>query len=152
MDYTIEFSEEEKEKLHYERFHHPHPRVMLKMEVVWLKSQGKKHKEISQIANVCENTVRQYLSEYIKDGIEKLKEVNFHGTKSALSEHMESLGNYFKQNPPRNSQEAANRIEELTGIKLSDERIRMFLKQIGMKYIKMGFIPGKADKDLQEEF
>ena len=89
---------------------------------------------------------------YIEGGIEKLKETNFLGTKSVLSDHKESLENYFKQNPPRNSQQAADTIEELTGIRLSNERIRIFLKQIGMKYIKMGFIPGKADKDLQEEF
>ncbi len=28
----IEFSEEEIKALHYERFHHPHPRVQMKME------------------------------------------------------------------------------------------------------------------------
>jgi hypothetical protein len=36
----IKFSEAVKQALHYERFRHPHPRVQLKMEVVWLKSQG----------------------------------------------------------------------------------------------------------------
>ncbi|MDM8568921.1 IS630 family transposase, partial [Thiotrichales bacterium HSG1] len=32
----IEFLEEEREALHYERYHHPHPRVQKKMEVLWL--------------------------------------------------------------------------------------------------------------------
>jgi len=31
---NLEFTEEEKNSLYYERFHHPHPRVQLKMEVL----------------------------------------------------------------------------------------------------------------------
>ncbi len=30
------FSEEEKNNIYYHRFHHPHPRVQLRMEVLWL--------------------------------------------------------------------------------------------------------------------
>jgi hypothetical protein len=36
----LEFTEEDKRLLSYGRFNHPHPRVQLKMEVLWLKSQG----------------------------------------------------------------------------------------------------------------
>ena len=36
----IEFTEEAIEKLRYERFHHPHPRVQRKMEALLLKSDG----------------------------------------------------------------------------------------------------------------
>ena len=36
----IEFTTTEREALHYWRFHHPHPRVQLKMEALSLKSQG----------------------------------------------------------------------------------------------------------------
>jgi hypothetical protein len=34
---NLEFTEEEKNSLYYERFHHPHPRVQLKMEVLVLR-------------------------------------------------------------------------------------------------------------------
>jgi hypothetical protein len=33
-------SEADKQALHYERYHHPHPRVPQRMEALWLKSQG----------------------------------------------------------------------------------------------------------------
>ena len=36
----IEFTEEAIDKLRYERFHHPHPRVQRKMEALLLKSEG----------------------------------------------------------------------------------------------------------------
>jgi hypothetical protein len=54
---SVEFSEVAKQALHYERFHHPHPRVQLKMEVVWLKSQGLTHEEIGRLAQVDLKTV-----------------------------------------------------------------------------------------------
>jgi transposase len=44
------------------------------------------------------------------------------------------------------------KIEELTGIKLSENRVRVFLKSIGLKPRKVGMIPAKADAEKQEEF
>ena len=67
------FSEEEKEKIYYERFHYSHPRVQQKMEVIWLKSQGETHQKIAQLSGIHVNTVTKYLKEYEKGGIEKLK-------------------------------------------------------------------------------
>ena len=36
----IEFTEKMITELNYERYHHPHPKVQHKMEVLYLKSQG----------------------------------------------------------------------------------------------------------------
>jgi len=57
-----EFTEEEKNSLYYERFHHPHPRVQLKMEVLWLKSQKIPHQKICQLAGISPNTLLTYSS------------------------------------------------------------------------------------------
>ncbi|HEY9706129.1 MAG TPA: helix-turn-helix domain-containing protein [Allocoleopsis sp.] len=67
------YTPEEKKIFNYERFNHPHPRVQLKMEVLWLKSQGMSNSQIAIFANICENTVRKYLKEYAECGLEKLK-------------------------------------------------------------------------------
>jgi hypothetical protein len=40
------------EQLHYERFHHPHPRGQQKIEVLYLKSQGYPHQEITRLIRV----------------------------------------------------------------------------------------------------
>ncbi len=45
---NIPFSEEEREQLNYLKFHHPHPRVRKKIDVIWLKSQKFSHKEIAR--------------------------------------------------------------------------------------------------------
>ena len=52
----LTFTTEEIEQLHYERFHHPHPRVQRKMEALYLKSQGYAHWEIAQLIRVTEPT------------------------------------------------------------------------------------------------
>ena len=53
----IEFNDEDKAALNYERYNHPHPFVQQKMEVLWLKSQGLPHKEICRLACICSTTL-----------------------------------------------------------------------------------------------
>lgn len=57
----IEFTEEAIDKLRYERFHHPHPRVQRKMEMLLLKSECLPHYQIIRILNVSENTSHSYI-------------------------------------------------------------------------------------------
>jgi transposase len=149
---SIKFTEEEKKLLHYERFNHPHPRVQLKMEVLWLKSQNTPHKTICKLAGISENTLISYLEDYQEGGIEKLKEINFYRPQSELESHRGTIKEYFEKNPPATINEAISKIEELTGIKRSHTQVRKFLKSMGMKCLKMGSLPSKADPDAQEEF
>ena len=72
----IEISDSDMQQLNYERFHQLHPRVMLKMEVVYLKGLGLEDALIRRITGVCYNTLRAYLKEYSEGGVEQLKKVN----------------------------------------------------------------------------
>lgn len=148
----LQFSEEDRKLLNYERFHHPHPRVQLKMEVMWLKSQNLPLKLICILADISPNTLRKYSQEYQSGGIEKLKKINFNQPKSELELHRTTIREYLELNPPANINQAAQQIENLTGIKRSPSQIRKFLKSIGMRCLKVGAIPSKADPDEQEEY
>ena len=139
-------------QLNYERYHHPHPRVQRKMNVVYLKSQDVSHKEIKRLERICENTLLGYLREYQEGGIERLKEIRFYAPKSELEKQAKSIEAYFNEHPPASVNEAAAKIEELTGIKIKRERTRVFLKQLGFKPRKVGMIPAKADVEKQERF
>ena len=112
----IDFTPEQIDALHHERFHHPHPRVQLKMEAVYLKSQGRPHQDIGRLVRISENTLRSYLRQFQEGGIERLKRTDWAGTESALDEHRETLEDYFRQNPPRSTSEAAAEIERITGV------------------------------------
>ena len=69
-----------------------------------------------------------------------------------MNQHTATIEAYFREHPPATAKEAMAKIEELTGIKRSENRVREFLKSIGMAPRKVGMIPAKADPDEQEQF
>jgi len=147
------FSEAEKQALHHERFHHQHPRVRRKMEVLWLKSQGLAHQDICRLARVNANTLVSYLHQYEQGGIEGLTKLNFHGQPSELRAHQESIEAHLRDHPPATINEARAKIAKVTGIHRSPTQVRMFVKSVcGMKPRKTGVLPAKADPVAQEAF
>jgi transposase len=149
---TIEFSEKEKQEFQHQRYYHPHPRVQIKMEALWLKSQGIKHQMITQLVGISANTLRSYLREYEEGGIERLKQVRFHRPSSELMDHAVSIEAHFREHPPASINAAISAIETLTGIRRSPTQVRLFLKRLGMKCLKVGVFPAKANPDVQEAF
>ena len=121
----LKFTEEDRKALNHERFHHPHPRVQLKMEVLWLKSQNLPLLLICKLADISPNTLRKYSKEYQSGGIKKLKEINFNRPKSELESHQTTIRQYLELNPPANINQAAQQIEKLTGIKRSPSICRV---------------------------
>jgi transposase len=149
---TIDFTPQDIDSLHFARFHHPHPRVQLKMEAVYLKSQGLAHQDICRLARISENTLRSYLRQYQEGGIERLKRTDWDGPTSELADHLQAIEEHFRNNPPRSTAQAAADIERLTGVRRGLTQVRKFLKGMGLKFRKLGMIPAKADADGQREF
>ena len=148
----LEFTEDEKQSLYYERYHHPHPRVQRKMEALWLKSQGVAHREISRLTGISSTTLTSYLRAYQEGGMEALKTVRFYRPQSELRGYQGTLEAYFQKHPPASAKQAMATIEALTGVRRSPDRVRVFLKHLGMKCRKVGMMPAKADVETQETF
>lgn len=148
----VEFTKEQIKELHFARFNHPHPRVQLKMEVLYLKSQGLSQNELSQLAEVSTETVRNYIKQYQEGGIESLKTIKFRRPESEMANHRQSISDYFNENPIASLPQAAERIYQLTGIKRSAVQVSRFLRREGLKRMKVGMIPAKADAGKQAEF
>ena len=91
----IDFTEEERQALHHERFHHPHPRVQQRMEALWLKSHNLSHVQIAELVQISEETLRSYLRAYQEGGIEKLKTLSWRGPESELAPHKNTLKGCF---------------------------------------------------------
>jgi transposase len=149
---TITFTPQDIDALHFERFHHPHPRVQLKMEAVYLKSQGLAHHDICRLARISENTLRAYLRQYQEGGVDRLRQTDWDGPTSELADHRRTIEEHFRKNPPRSTAQAAADIERLTGVRRGLTQVRKFLKGMGLKFRKLGMIPAKADADAQREF
>jgi len=148
----LEFSSEVVKQLHYERRYHPHPRVRQRLEAVYLKAIGSQHQEIGRIVGISQKTLRGYLRMYQAGGVEALKALNFNRPKSALDDHRQQLKAEFEIRPAKSINEAVQRIEKLTGIRRSPTQVDKFLKNMGLKRLKVGHIPAKADPDKQKAF
>lgn len=135
---NIDFTEEKIEQLRYERFNHPHPRVQKKMDALLLKSQDLTHKKIGEILGICQDTLREYFEQYLSGGIEGLKELKFYRPKTELVNHISTIEDDFRNNPPATIKEATVRIKELTGLERSEVQVGKFLKKNRLETLKSG--------------
>ena len=135
---------EDRIQLFKERFTHPHPHVMKKMEALYLKSCKLHNNLICEILQIDGNTLRSYFKEYLDGGIERLKVINFNRPQSDLQAYSGSLEKYFTENPPKSIGEAAAKIKELTGIERKETQVRKFLKSMGFRHLKVGEVPAKV--------
>src|SRR5712692_4502370 len=137
----IPFREAEIEAFRYWRFHHPDPRVQVRLEALYLRSQGVANGEILRLCGISKASFHRYLTAYATGGIEELKRIEHYRPQSELHQH-----------PPATVTEAAARIEALTGVARKPTQVRQFLRSLGMKPLKVGMIPAKADVEAQETF
>lgn len=148
----IEFSETDIKALQQEKRSHPDPRVRRRIETLHLKALGYPHQEIGQIVGITQKTLRDYLRLYQAGGIEALKVRKFYQPQSALEPHRATLEAEFKARPAPSMKEAAARIEQLTGVRRSPDQVRRYLTKLGLKRLKTGQVPAKADPQAQAEF
>lgn len=149
----LTFSKLAKAQLLEMAFSHPHPRVQKKLLAVHMRSQGFANQEIMKALGIeSETTLISYCHEYAKGGVEALCEVRFNKPKSKLSPYEKDLKAYFKENPPRSVTEAIEAIKKLTGILRKKSFVQKYLHQLGLRFLKTGGVPAKADASKQEEY
>ena len=96
--------------IRHDRYHHPHPRVQQKMEVLWLKSRGCTHEDIARLG--------------------RIRRLPWKGKANDLDAYRGSLEDYFLLNPPRSTREARAAIERETGVRRGLTPVRAFLKKL----------------------
>jgi transposase len=146
------YTDEDRNTFQHWRYHHPDPRIQRRCEILWLHACGKFAPEIAPLVKQHPHTVRDVINMFKQGGIERVLTIESHHPTSTLEQHRTSLIEEFTLCPPASAKEAAHRIEKLTGIKRSPERIRVFMKCLGMSFRKTAAIPAKADLEKQDEF
>jgi transposase len=150
---TLNISKADIQRLNYERYNYPDALVQKRLTVLYLKAVTTySHQEIGKIAGVSRASVSKYIRLYNKEGYEGICKVRYGTNKSNIDEHKQSLLEYFMEHPPLNSTEALHRIKTMTGIQRSPTQIRRWMSKHGLKYLKAGQIPAKADRIKQEQF
>ena len=150
--YHLNIKNDELKKLRKLKYNHPHPKVQLRSEIILLRKEGLKSKEITKICGIGRQTYWRTVSLYRNGGIEALKKFNYPKHKSKLYEHKEAIEEHLKASPPSTINEAGEKIYKLTGIKRSHKQVRLFLLECGFKFRKITAIPSKADVEKQERF
>ena len=146
------YTEDEQKTFQQLRYSYPDERIMRRFEILWLHACGKFSPEIATIVRQHPDVVRNVINKYKKGGIELVTKIDSNHPTSDLEKYQASIIEEFTLRPPATAKEAAARIEKLTGIKRSPERVRVFMKKLGMKFRKTAAIPAKADLEKQEEF
>ena len=145
------FTAEDLQVIAHDRYHHPHPHVQRKMEVLWLKSHDLPHHQIATLAGVSVRTVQRYLDAYREGGLPQVRRCNWRGPQSALAEQEQSLEEYFWDHPPRSTKEAAAVIEQQTGIRRGRTQVRQFLKyHLGLSWRRVASIPVPPKQGIAE--
>ena len=124
------FTAEHLDAIRHARYHHPHPRVQQKMEVLWLKSRGCTHEAIARLAAVSRRSVQRYLDEFADGGLERLRRLPWKGKANELAAYEAALEDYFLGHPPRSAREAQAAIERQTGVRRGLTQVRAFLKKL----------------------
>ena len=123
------------------------------MHAVYIKSIcGISNEAVGKLVDLDRDTVSLCIKTYIEGGIGALCFFNYGTNKSELAEHSESIMESLKQRPPMSLKEAKARIEEMTGIDRSITQISTFIQSHGLRYIKAGHIPAKADTQRQKQW
>jgi transposase len=95
------------------------------------------------------NGISFWVNEYKRHGFNGLLTNKYGTNKSELEKHSTTFLSCFEQQPPMTAAEAVERIFEMTGIQRSEQQARVFMKRHGLKFIKCGHIPSKANNEDQ---
>jgi transposase len=148
----INLSETEIQKLKYERYSYPCPIIQKRIHAVYFKTFGMSNKEIGKLTGLNREIVGDLIRAYLAGGFEALCQLNYGTNKSELENYAESILLSFTQRPPMTTNEAKARIEEMTGISRSPTQVRSFMKRHGLRYLRTGHIPAKADTEKQQQW
>ncbi|MDR3108322.1 MAG: winged helix-turn-helix domain-containing protein [Planctomycetaceae bacterium] len=148
----VAYTDADKEKINQFRYHYPNHRIQKRFEMFWLHACGIKVTEIARLTGANPYMVCGIIKKYRDSGIEEIVKTNYYCPKSSLEQYRTSIIEEFTKRPPAASIEAAHRIKQLFGAELSPQRVRIFVKKLGMRFRRTGSVPAKADFEQQEKF
>ncbi len=143
----IRLTEEEHVVVNAERDGHPDVHVRRKMLVLWLLHCGLGRHKAALVAGLGRATVQRYVAAYRDGGLDGLRRWDVVGPVSDLAMHRESIRQEFARLPARTIAEAAQRIEALTGIRRQPTQVRLFLKNLGLKFQRVRAVPVPPKKN-----
>ena len=138
----FDFSRDVLDEIERDRFQHVDRVVQRRMEALWLKAHGEKHRRIASLSGLSRPTVQRLLDMYESGGLAAVRTFHWKIPASALEPHRPLLEAEFRERPPHTVAEACERIERLTGVRRSQTRVREFMHdRLKLKWRKVAAVP-----------
>jgi transposase len=149
--FRIALTEDEQRVVNAERDSHPEAPVRRKMLVGWLLHGGLTRKKAAEITGLSRPTVQRYVAAYRTGGLDGLRRWGVRGPVGDLVAHSSVIREALTNRPVRTAAEAAEQIEQLTGLKREPAQIRKFLKtEQGFRWRRTRVILCPPMKDLPD--
>jgi transposase len=139
--FRIALTDDEQRVVNTERDAHPDGHVRRKMLVLWLLHHGDTRERAATLTGLGRATVQRYIKAFKDGGLDGLRRWGVVGPLSDLAAHAEVVRESLTTNPVRTIAEAADRIEQLTGLRRKPTQTRVFLKGLGFTYRRVRAIP-----------
>lgn len=139
--FPIALTDDEQRVVNAERDTHPDAHVRRKMLVLWLLHHGDTRERAATVTGLGRATVQRYVKAYKDGGLDGLRRWGVTGPVSDLAAHADIVRVSLTTNPVRTIAEAADRIEQLTGIRRQPTQTRVFLAGLGFTYKRVRAIP-----------
>lgn len=146
----LNLTETQLDELHQEASHNPCARARRKCWVVYLRGKGFACREIADLVRVDTDTVTGYVRKYLDGGLSGLLAEHYRKPSGRLDDQVERLKEVFEKQPPHTVNQAIERIEQETGVRLKHSACRAFLRKLGMRFRRCGLVPGKAQDDAEQ--
>jgi len=146
------YTDEQLRQLDDARFSQKTDVLNRRVNAVYFYGLGHRRCHAAKLANVSLNTIYKFIDLFESGGIPAMTLDGRQGPPSALDPHVETIRAEFEARPPASVPQAAGTIAAITGVTLSNSRIRMFMHEIGMSVRRLSPIPGKADPVAQAAF
>jgi len=113
---------------------------------------GAPNKRVTELTSLCDKSVRTLIKSLESGDIDSLFHVGGGGIKGKLSDVETEIINEINNNDYRSQQQIADMVFEKFGIKVTQSTISRLLKKNGVKRLKCGSLPAKADVEEQRIF
>jgi transposase len=129
-----------------ERLSHPNERIRERMLVLLLLHNGVTREKAGEIVGVGRATVQRYVAAFRDGGLDGLRRWEPNRPQSEMAAYREVIRESFEKEPVRTVAEACDRIFQLTGLRRGPSQVRKFLKDMGLKFLRVRPIPVPPQK------
>jgi len=142
----IQLTEEQQQVVNEERLAHPNARVREKMLALWLLHHGLTREDAARITRISRATIQRYVAAFREGGLEGLRRWDPNRPVSEMAGYRELIRQSLEKEPVRAVAEACERIYQLTGLRRGPTQVRKFLKDMGLKFLRVRPVPVPPQK------